>query len=65
MENISPPAIMTRKTSGLGVMPGDMMHPTTSSTVQLMSALTTPERVLPRMTDDILTGHSSSSSKLM
>ena len=65
IENIRPPAIITRKMSGFGSIPGEMMHPTIRMTVQLMSDLTTPESVFPRMTDDTLTGQSSSSSKLM
>jgi len=65
IENIRPPAIITRKISGLGSIPGDMMHPTIRRTVQLMRDLTTPERVFPRITEDTLTGQSRSSSKLM
>ena len=65
IENIRPPAIITRKISGLGSIPGDMMHPTTRRTVQLMSDLTTPDRVFPRMTEETFTGHSRSSSKLI
>ncbi len=65
MENISPPAMMTGKISGLGSIPGEMMHPTIRRMVQLMSDLTTPESVFPRMTEDTLTGQRSSSSKLM
>jgi len=65
IENIRPPAMITRKMSGFGSIPGEMMHPTTRMTVQLIRDLTTPERVFPRMTDDTLTGQSRSSSKLM
>ena len=65
MENINPPANITISTSGVGSMPGEMMQPTISRTVQLMRHLTIPETVLPRMIDDTWTGQSSNSSKLM
>lgn len=64
-ENVSPAASTTTSTSGSSDTSGDMMRPTAMRSEQLSRARITPARHFPRTIEDILTGHSRSSSKLM
>ena len=64
-ENVNPATATATSTSGSKDTSGEIRCPTSIMTEQLMSALTTPATVFPRTMDDMRTGQSSSSSKLM
>ena len=65
MENVRAAKKTTTSAIGSMLTAGDIRWPTMISTVQLSSARITPEAHFPRMIDEMCTGHSRSSSKLM